>query len=1189
MILKSLEIYGFKSFAKRTIIKFDRGITGIVGPNGSGKSNILDAIRWVLGEQSPKTLRGGRMEDIIFAGTQNRRPLGFAEVSLTLDNSNETLEIEYTEITITRRLYRSGESEYYINKALCRLKDIYELFMDTGVGTDGYSIIGQGQIDQILSSNAQDRRSILEEASGIVKYKNRREEAIKKLTKTKDNLIRVDDIIHEISTQIDPLKKESERAKSYLKIREELKLYELNRFLRDYDKLSGDIYKNQEQKKLLKIEEDKDKALLKKNHSEREGLEKSIKDLDLVIEEYNNKRHNLDISIKTLEGDIRLNNERIEQGQRRIRQGKTEKKEEMLELSQKEDRIARLEKELKSESEHRDELLTRKESYMKELADINERLNKVRENLNTFRQAQETQSDEAAKIREQIIYMETRLQSADARSRELQAKLGPEQETLYKKENELKDNDKRLKRLKQSISAIRWEIEEKQQVITILRNEKSNLEDKIMTSSKELENNRTRYTFLKNMQKNREGYYKSVKRILDALDKNRLGPNGVRGVVAQLMRVPKDLERAIEMALGSSMQFIVTETEDDAKIAVNYLKTNKFGRATFLPLTSIKGRYLSKREEHALAMNGVVGVASQLISYDDKYKDIFNYLLGRVLIAESLDDAIIVAKKFSHTFKLVTLGGDLINPGGSISGGSSPDINSSILSRHREIKELRNNLKTIQNDLDSLYGERKIITENLEQHKEDLKRLQERKTKTEMKLAILRENIKALNIDIENIRANRLSNLEEIDKMDDERVNIQAKIDAERSRLSKNIKDMNNINDQVDKLGLKEEEILGDKEIIEGNITAIRIELASVEQKISSKIENKMSLEKDMVRHNDNINKKTKQIEENIQLCKVLKYENIENSKEIKHNDEKIQIIEKEIQALTINKKDMEDNIRTLKDKYRQIQERISQLLDRRHKTDVRISRMEVALDNIQNKIWDTYDISYNSALKFYDEKLSNDYIDGQIRKLKMKIKDLGEVSIGSIEQYRELNMRYKFLQSQKLDLETAMDDLKEVIEDITKTMEEQFKHEIRIISECFNEVFQELFGGGRAKLRLKDEQKILDSEIEIEAQPPGKKLQNISLLSGGEKALTAISLLFGILKRKPCPFCVLDEIDAPLDEGNLEKFCKFFNNFTDNTQFIIITHRRATMGVSNALYGVIMEEKGISDIVSVRLDDLAS
>lgn len=1189
MLLKSLEIYGFKSFADRTKIQFDKGITGIVGPNGSGKSNILDAIRWVLGEQSAKSLRGAKMEDIIFSGTQHRNSLGFAEVSLTLDNSNASLPIEFTEVTVTRRLYRSGESEYYINRNQCRLKDILELFMDTGIGKEGYSIIGQGRIDQILSTNADDRRGVLEEAAGIVKYKTRREEAQKKLERTRDNLIRVEDILYEISNQIEPLKLESDKAKDFLRIKEELKFYELNRFVIEYNRLADKMQKSREHIEQLSDEIDIQKKSLIENEEKREELRATISDKNKQIEKWNIKIHDLEYSIKTMEGNIDINTEKISQAQKNNRDLDIDIQTEDGERRSKLEKIEHLESELVDKDNDRSILSSQRDECAKELETIESRLACYREEVSRYKYDFDTIREKISKGREAIAHMEAELLAYDDRFNQLNENLQCKKGRLEElKADRLNYNDN-IDKLKQELATLVNERQGIEQDLRKLKEKSGQLGREMTDTYKSLENKKARFTLLNEMDKNYEGYYRSVKAILTAVDKGIFKDINICGVVAELIEVPKGLEKAIETALGNSVQFIITGTEEDAKVVIEYLKKYNHGRATFLPLTSVKGRELNKKEQQVLNMDGCIGIASHLIDYDERYAEIFKYLLGRIIIVKTMDEAVEIARNFSYSFKIVTMDGDVVNAGGSITGGSTSSKGSNLISRRREVEELKDELRAIHTKMERLYEEDKYVQTKLDEASARLKQLGDRIGKKNMDIAVsmekaqgLEKNIRALEIEIEEDK-----NEKEIIRQ--RRREIQARYISRSDEIKILETKIEDTNRQMRDWELEEQSLLKEREGIHKNLTDIKVKLASLEQEILSKRDNKQFLVQELDRHRQSISNKKQRIEDNKTLISTLQQINQQNREKIENLKKDIESAKATLKKINEQKAEMETNIEILYADYKRLEEDISIIIEKKHNLDIEISRAEVELDNIQNNTWEEYNISYNGALEYYDEKLSYRHIGRQIKKLKGQIEALGDVNVNAIEQYKTLNERYSFLKEQKNDLEMAIQDLKKVIEDITITMERQFSEEIGIINDYFNEVFSKLFGGGTAKLILSGEGSVLDCDIEIEAQPPGKKLQNISLLSGGEKALTAISLLFAILKRKPCPFCVLDEIDAALDESNLNNFCNFLDEFTDSTQFVIITHRKPTMEVCDVLYGIAMEEKGVSQIVSVRFDDMAS
>lgn len=1189
MLLKSLEIYGFKSFADRTKIQFDKGITGIVGPNGSGKSNILDAIKWVLGEQSAKSLRGDKMEDIIFAGTQDRNSLGFAEVSLTLDNSNAKLPLEFTEVTVTRRLYRSGESEYYINRNQCRLKDISELFMDTGVGKEGYSIIGQGKIDQILSSNADDRRGVLEEAAGIVKYKTRREEAQRKLARTQENLTRVEDILYEISNQIGPLKLESEKAKKFLGFNEKLKFYELNKFVENYNRFSEKIERDRGQVELLKEEIARQKKSLAHNEQRRDELKVDIVHIDEQIEAYNVKNHEIEYAIKTLYGDIEINNEKINQANRTNNELRDDIQNQYDEIDNKSADIEGLKGQLVAMENDRAVLLSREDEYSKELEDIEEMLIHYRVEVSHHRQNFDSIRERLSKDRENIAHVEAKISGFDARLSQLVEALSDKKKRLEQLKADRLEHNSHIDELKKKLSSLNAEKHRAGGELEGLRKKVGYLDEKIVELSKLLDNKKVKYTLLDDMDKNYDGYYRSVKAILTGINRGAFKDVNVCGVIAELMDVPKGLERAMEVALGSSMQFIVTNTEEDAKVMIEYLKKYNYGRATFLPLTSIKGRGLSKREQQALNMDGCVGIASQLIDYDEKYSDIFKYLLGRILIVKTMDEAIDIARYFSYRFKIVTLDGDVINAGGSMTGGSSSNRGTNLLSRRREVEDLALEIKKLESKLVKLREEQAKLNDKLVVNTGKVNDIESQITKSNMEVAVYIEKAQSLDNNIEALDLELTDNNKEKSDIEKRRRELAIQhtsllegLDILKGRIGEADK-------QMEGWELEEQNLLKEKEEVNRKLTDVKVKLASIHQDMISKRENKEFLLKQIDRHRESIYSKEKRIENNKALVFELEEKNSADRVEIEGLKGDIESVKANLEKFLEQKTQLEGNMEELYVDYKRLEEEISTLVEKRHDLDIRISRTEVEMDNIQDNMWDDYNISYNGALEYYDETLSHRHIENQIKDLKGKIQSLGEVNVNAIEQYKKLAERHNFLNGQKKDLELAMCDLQKVIEDITTTMERQFAKELKIINIYFNEVFSQLFGGGTARLILGEGDSVLECDIEIEAQPPGKRLQNISLLSGGEKALTAISLLFAILRRKPCPFCVLDEIDAALDEGNLNNFCNFINEFTDNTQFVIITHRKPTMEVSDVLYGITMEEKGVSRIVSVRFEDMAS
>jgi len=1183
-------MYGFKSFADRIEIEFDKGITAIVGPNGSGKSNVADAIRWVLGEQSAKSLRGNKMEDIIFSGTQQRNPLGFAEVSLTLDNSDHSLPVDFTEVTITRRLFRSGESEYYINRSSCRLKDIVELFMDTGVGKEGYSIIGQGRIEEILSTQPENRRLVFEEAAGIVKYKARKQESERKLENTQENIVRVEDILREIEHQLGPLEEQSRVAKEYLSLRDKLKFYDLNRFVVEYDSHKKKIDKIKESVSLL----EQDIKIHRQNIIELETkgnkLNEQLLQLDNEIQSIRDNRYGILNEIEKLKGTIQVVQERIVQLDR-------EKARLEQELEWERESIAQKEKEKSNVLEKLDMKKALLNNSLSKSAELETKLEEIQRKLSASQLEAQQKKDKMLRIWRDL----SEAKNSITRFQTLKSNLEEQKRRIEEQLEELKQNKvnitNKYEAINENIKIINQNILKKSEEKTVLEQKIASLEqvlkdldNKLQHQNQQLEGMKSRLNLLEEMSNAYEGYQKSVKSILLACRNNSSIRERVCGVVAELIDVPKKYEIAIETALGSSLQHIVTYNEHDAKYIIEFLRQRKLGRATFLPISSIKARDLYNHERDALTMEGCLGRGVDLIKFDDKYKDIFSNLLGRVLITENLDQAIEIAKKFSYSFRIVTLEGDVVNTGGSMTGGSLSKSSTGIIGRSREIDELRLSIAQLTERMKVDIEKRKVQMEEHTQIREARKKLSNEIHELEIDIAAQREHLEAIRVQIE--KGERESqNLEQ----------AKIKLDQEIKKLIQSIKEQENLIARletqnkdaqalVDDTDSSIESISRQKASMDQEITKIKIKIAGLKHEISSLEEKLGQLNRDMERHRKNIEEKSRQLQDNSKSAEQYKGEIVEYNKKI----ESLEAKAREEEALLTEKQSIKDElskkITTIDKRIKELTSIIEDIRTRKHSMDVQLSRAELEIENIQNNIWEEYEVSYAQALKYRDENLTISQIRKEIQQIKQRISKLGNININAIEEYKRVKERYDFLIKQKDDLVKAKENLQGIIKDITSTMEKKFKEEFGIINKHFSRVFAQLFGGGRAELVLEDPDNVLTSGIEIVAQPPGKKLQSISLLSGGEKALTAISILFAILEHKPAPFCVLDEIDAALDESNVQSFGKYLRKFSEKTQFVLITHRRGTMESSDVLYGVAMEEKGVSRMVSVRLeDDIAS
>ena len=1185
MHLKRLEIQGFKSFAEKTEIDFKDGITAIVGPNGSGKSNISDGIRWVLGEQSIKTLRGSKMEDVIFAGTDKRKPLGFAEVTIVMDNEDGKIPLEYAEVSITRRMFRSGESEYYINKNSCRLKDIRELFMDTGVGKDGYSIIGQGRVDEILSTKSEDRRNIFEEAAGIVKYKSRKEEAEKRLDKTEENLIRINDIVSELENQIGPLEVQSNTAKKYLDLANRLKELEVNLFIREIDKLKGYISNIDIQKANL----DEQISINNNEKGKIEGkyntLKAQIEEMDKSIENLQSAKYNKQSSIDKKENEIVL----------------YDQKEKFI-LKEKE----RLELDLKKYEEIRSGLILEKEKINDSCGDINHELILLKEKLDeqnvilqeiindiTFNekdiekkkddiiQNYNLMTDKRSKINNLLVFSDNIISRIKQVQKEINELEKNKKENLTVIDTILlgeasKDEElKRFSKYQRDLQIDEGNIKEKLEKLSIeVDNLKETLHGKI-----------SNFNLLSNMEKEYEGFYKSVKSVLLECKKNLILNKGVMGVVAELMKVDEKYEKAIGVALGSNLQNIVTKTEEDAKKIIEYLRENKLGRVTFLPMTSIKGKKLNinliKKNDA-----GYIGIASELVSYDKVYEKIFDYLLGRTIVVENIDYGVAIAKKYNYSFKIVTLDGDVLNPGGSITGGSLPINSANILNRKNKINDLNK-------EIVKLKEEQKILEAKFLQYKNEL-------DCTIQKISSNNSNIQNVNIEmikLENERTKLSENNkkieedknkfgEEILKLNKEIEEINEKKHNFEAELNDLEKGSNFSQENINTLIKTFEEKKENKDKMLGQITNLKIEITSHENRINANTEKIEAIDIQI-----------QDILKNIEKAKIEFNTNLSELDGIKRLKKKI-LADKNIivQSLTESTKKLEelkevknkfmDNFYHEQGKLKEINQKIYELEKNLNGLDVKYERNNVQIENYTDRLLNDYDLTYEEAVKLKKEIENNMKVQSEIRDLKEAIKNLGTVNLGAIEEFKRIKERLSFIKNQREDLLSAKSDLNEVIKDMEQKMEEKFMQNFQEIRANFNIVFSELFGGGKADIYLLDEENVLTSGIEIIAQPPGKKLQSLSLLSGGEKSLTAVALLFAVLKTKPTPFCILDEIDAALDDVNINKYTTYLKRFADNTQFIIITHRKNTMEIADILYGVTMEEEGISKLVSVKLTD---
>ena len=1182
MYLKRLELQGFKSFADKTVLEFMPGITTVIGPNGSGKSNISDSIRWVLGEQSMKSLRGAKSEDIIFAGTQSRKSLGFAEASIVIDNSDGKLPIEYSEVTVTRRIYRSGESGYYINKTPCRLKDVLELFMDTGIGKDGYSIIGQGKIDEILSNKSEDRRAIFEEAAGIVKYRTRKNDSEKKLEQTKVNLLRINDILSEIEVNIEPLKKQSEKAKKFLDLREELKGIEIGLFLFNIDNYKEKIAEITKDIDIFVSQNANEEARMQDSQNSKEKLKKAIDEITLKIEETQNLGFEMSKKQEKINSDISIANERISNNKENYERYLEEIEEITL-------RITELEDEKKQRLDKKNNLFSNREKFSKELEEKELELEKLTSKLSTEEKVIEEKKKRAEENTDLKYEKATLINTQEVNYENLEKR-----EKVVKNEisNTISELDqKRLE--KNEISKSFYEIEAKRNETSKKLEEINNkrqtsieklkqYQDKINALSTDLRVKESKLKFLSDMEREKEGYIRSVKSLLLDCDKDSNLKKGMHGVLANILTVPKEYETAIEMTLGQTLQNIVTDTEEDAKKLIEHLRKNNLGRASFLPIASVKGKKIDRLIKNNLS--GVIGIAADLVKVNKKYEGIILNLLGRTVIVDNMETAIILARQNSYGFRIVTLKGDVVNPSGAITGGSTTVKTNNIIGRTSQIQELEKEIKILNKKIEDLENEKSEYEKSEEDVVEEVMGLEHAMQDTEIVYATEKQKVVSIEENIERLekRLNTLrEELKEIDEKKKESVNEKQNLEQEIEELVKEIEDLNTeIKTYADK-NKDNQKYIDD---LNFDITNLKISVSSFDESTTSIDEMLQRIDQDIENNKTSIENKKELREKITEDNKTLEEqilslnEQIEQMKqEVKDSGGRVEELKNERIAKNEELNKTEEEIAN---QFKVIEDLKAQIT----KQEVKKSKIEYELEQIINKMWEDYEITPNNIEGEYKKPENVSETTKKVKHLRDEIKSLGSINIDSIEEYKQTKERYDFMCEQRLDLEDSSNKLRKVIQDMTKIMKEQFETQFKIINRNFGEVFSELFGGGKAELKLADENNILECGIDIEVQPPGKKLQSMTLLSGGEKAFTAIALLFAILKINPAPFCVLDEIEAALDDVNVYRFADYLKKFTKETQFLVITHRKGTMEAADTVYGITMEENGISKLLSMKL-----
>lgn len=1180
MYLKRLELQGFKSFADKTILELMPGITTVIGPNGSGKSNISDAIRWVLGEQSMKSLRGTKSLDIIFAGTQNRKSLGFAEASLVFDNSDGALPIEYTEVTVTRKIYRSGETGYYINKVPCRLKDVLELFMDTGIGKDGYSIIGQGKIDEILSNKSEDRRHIFEEAAGIVKYRTRKQESEKKLEHTKLNLLRINDILAEIEGNLEPLQMQADKAKKYLNLREELKNIEIGLFVYNIEKYKQDLEKVVQDIEIMQSQCNDEEGRLERVKILKEELKSSIDEITETIENMSNIGFESQKQIEQLNSDINV-------AKTRIANNNENNDRYLKEIEEQNAKIQELKDEIEQKEAKKDNLKQNKEKFEKELNEKQAELDKLTEKLSSkeleiegYKHTVEENTDKKYELQSEINAQNINYQNFEKRQaqikQEMQSTISELDGTRLNKEDiakQFNEIENKKNKAQNSLNEVAKQREEANQKI-------KSFESNINILSSEMRIKESRLKFLIETEKEKEGYIKSVKSLLKDCENIKELGKGMNGVLANIIEVPDELQTAIEMCLGASLQNIVTETETDAKRLVEHLRKNNLGRASFLPISSVRGKKLDKIKGNE---SGVIGIASDLVKYNKKYEQIILNLLGRTVIVDNMDTAIKVAKQNGYTFRIVTTEGDLINPSGAITGGSVAKKTVNILGRGKEIEKLEKEIKNLKQKIEKLENDKQNYEESIEGILELSANLEKELQEIDITYATEKQKVISINENIEKLEK-RLNRLKEeqanLENQKEEAVSTKGDLQVEINKIVEQNEELSKIITEFAELNKDDQKYIDD---LNFDITNLKISVSSFDESEASIQEIQERINQELENAHTSIENKNTQIEQikkdNEELEKSIQetLQKIEEVKEsVNSSSSKIEELKKERAQKSEKLSKQEDEITA---KFKVIEDLKGQLV----KLDVKKTKIEEDINGIINKMWEEYELTPNNAEQ-YKKPENVALTQRRVNNLRTEIRELGSVNVDSIEEYKNLKDRYDFMSEQRLDLENTMSKLRKVISDMTQIMKEQFKEKFKVINKNFGEVFAELFGGGKAELTLEDEENILECGIDITVQPPGKKLQNMMLLSGGEKAFTAIALLFAILKINPAPFCVLDEIEAALDDVNVFRYADYLKKFTDHTQFLVITHRKGTMEVADTVYGVTMEESGISKLLSMKL-----
>ena len=1179
MYLKSIEVHGFKSFANKIKFEFHNGITGIVGPNGSGKSNVADAVRWVLGEQRIKQLRGAKMEDVIFAGTENRKPLGSAMVAITLDNSDHKLPIEFEEVTVSRRIFRSGESEYKINGSVCRLKDINELFYDTGIGKEGYSIIGQGQIDKILSGKPEERRELFDEAAGIVKYKRRKISTQKMLEEEHGNLVRVNDILTELEKQVGPLEKQSETAKKYLSYKEELKNYDINLFLLDVQSNGEKLKEVSEKIDIVTGDTEDTRELYEKTKENYESIEKYIEELTAELDANKNELSRVTLFIEKQQSEIKLIEEQINSSRQSSAHFEARVNAINTSIRDNEEEKNKYTSELEENLKILNEADNIRNSENDSLSGIGAKLQSLNEQVENAKAEIIELLNQKASVKAKMQRYDTMLEQITIRKAEISQKLLKSSSAQEGQEETIRELEKEMQKINDEIISLSDKNQQITDAISEINKKEHDISAKREESQKKYHMSGSRLESLKNITERYEGYGNSIRKIMEVKESQK----GIIGVVADIIQTEKKYEVAVETALGGNIQNVVTDNEATAKYLIEYLKKNKFGRATFLPLSNIANR-TGFNNERALQEKGVIGLASDLVKIKKEHEAIAKFLLGRIVVTDNIDNALSLSRKYNRTLRIVTLEGELVNPGGSMTGGAFRN-QSNLLGRRREIEELEKEIK----DLSEVIKDAERQASLFKEEKVKLASEQEAVRKVLQEQYLLQNTVK-MNLNQAGEKKQEMLNMFKSFEKENNEILIQMKdIKENNSELDSELKTYEELNisleNKIEQLTAQIDKAKEEEEAQNKKVESFQIKCAGLKQKNDFINQNIERIDNEIAKLRDEISVLEKEKGQSQQVIEE-KEKNIEDiQKSITEAEDKSKEIQESIELTGSKKEKQTAEHKEFFTKREELSEKMSALDKELFRLNSQKEKLEETNENQISYMWNEYELTYSAAMELRDDKLTDaSEMKKRIDTLKKDIKALGDVNVNAIEDYKVIAERYTFLKEQHDDLVESEKSLEKIIEELDTGMRKQFSEKFAEIATEFDKVFKELFGGGKGTIKINEDEDILEAGISIISQPPGKKLQNMMQLSGGEKALTAIALLFAIQNLKPSPFCLLDEIEAALDDSNVWRYASYLHKLTEHTQFIVITHRKGTMECADRLYGITMQEKGVSTLVSVDL-----